>query len=153
MRLYQKIITRGLVVAGLAGFLGCGKKNPNETQNLEQSLNAYVITEPKDFRSYFSSSMGVGVTTGDVDGDGLNDFIVGTPFAVKYFRNTGEGRFSEQQTVCEPKNFESYFSSSMGVGVSLSDIDGDNDLDLIVATPFQVRAYQNNQGHFSEVQR
>ena len=153
MRLYQKIITGGLVMAGLAGLLGCDRKNPNETGNSESPSSAYIITEPKNFGSKFSRSMAPDATIGDVDGDGSNDLIIGTPLAVKYFRNNGYGRFTEQQTICEPKNFGSKFSRSMGVGVSLGDIDGDKDLDLIVATPLQVRAYQNNQGHFSEVQR
>ncbi len=144
MKLYQRIIAGGLVVTGLAVILYSGQKNTNESQILKQSSNTYITTEPKNFENCFSSEMALRSTTGDIDGDGLYDLIIGTPVAIKYFKNNGEGYFTEQQTVCKPKGFENYFS--------LNDIDSDNDLDLIVTTPFRVKTYQNNQGSFSEVQ-
>ncbi len=140
MKGIKKIIASGIVLVGLAGLIGCDKRSPQ----------AYVVTEPKNFGSYFDSRSSVGIAIGDVDGDGLNDLIVGNPFQVKYFRNIGNGKFEEKQIVCEPRNFGSYFDSRSGVGMALGDIDGDGLNDLIVGNPFQVRTYHNDNGKFVE---
>ncbi|MBU2634142.1 MAG: VCBS repeat-containing protein [Nanoarchaeota archaeon] len=147
MKLYQKIITGGLVVAGLAGIFGCDKKDTSA----ENVPRPYHVVIPSN-TPYNDARSGVGVTLGDVDGDGSLDLVVGSPQWVKYFKGNGEGRFTEQQTIVIPSNTP-YNDARSGVGVTLGDVDGDGSLDLVVGSPQWVRVYRNNKGVFEELQR
>jgi hypothetical protein len=115
-----------------------------------QKEEGQVITKLETHTGFDGFSRGIGVALGDINRDGLDDLIVGTRYGVKYFRNVGEGRFAEYQTICDPREFAGYISSKSNIAVSLGDINGDKNLDLIVATPEIVKAYINNNGKFEE---
>ena len=144
MKGLRKVISGGIILAGLVGLFGCDKNDSRGT-----------ITHPlNDFKPHhINYGYGTGVAAGDVDGDGLNDLVVGTPIAVKYFKNKGNMRFEEVQTVCHPLNdFKPHhINYGYGVGVALSDLDNNGKLDLIVSSPLEVRAYKNVSGRFEEV--
>ncbi len=102
------------------------------------------------------SQSGPGVAVGDVNGDRLEDFIVGASsrFDGAIFLQTMNGTFSERQF---PKGS---FSLSEDEGMLLFDSDGDRDLDLYVVSGsyeyeagdprYQDRLYLNDgKGNFS----
>ena len=92
---------------------------------------------------------GSGVTTGDVDGDGLIDiYFCRTEGSNVLYRNLGNWKF-EDITDKAGVACKDQFST----GTVLSDIDGDNDLDLLVTALGGPNAVFLNDGtgHFHEV--
>jgi hypothetical protein len=137
-----KKLSIGAFSISLIGLTGC----LDDTSNTPKKPTDYSVYQPHD-SNYTTSQSGVGVALGDVDGDGLNDLIVGSPSSVRYFRNLGDGKFKETQVICQPHD-SNYTTSQSGVGVALGDVDGDIDLDLIVASPSRVEVYLNFNGKF-----
>ncbi|MBR9675643.1 hypothetical protein GOV05_01395 [Candidatus Woesearchaeota archaeon] len=94
MKTYQRIITGGLVLVGLAGLLGCDNKK-NELE--ERPTPTYFASIP------MSIGTGLGMTSGDFDGDGDLDLIIGAKLpddsgkAKTYrFYNDGNGNLSQR---------------------------------------------------------
>ncbi|MBI5064759.1 VCBS repeat-containing protein [Candidatus Woesearchaeota archaeon] len=137
----------GSLVFASIELMSCGCNLNSNISSKKQDPS--VVTVPWK-GSYTGSESGVGVALGDVDGDGLNDLVVGHPTEVTYFRNTGNGKFVEQQKVCVPWK-GSYTGSESGVGVTLGDVNGDKTLDLVVGHPTEVKVFLNKDGVFEEL--
>jgi hypothetical protein len=85
---------------------------------------------------------GAGVSLGDVDGDGLVDvFLAKTEGCSALFRNTGHWTFEEITTAARVGACDRH-----ATGSALADIDGDNDLDLILVTTTGPNAVFLNDG-------
>lgn len=66
------------------------------------------------------------VATGDIDGDGDIDFVVGNYGKGRVYINDGKGFFKKLNRLSESSKQSTY-------GIALGDIDGDGDLDLVEA--------------------
>ena len=110
------------------------KAIPSETllQEVHNNLNIHYSHTEKEFIDFQEGQLllphkhsqgGPGLTVGDFDGDGLEDFIIGgSAFqSAKIFRQRQNGSFSLDSLA--PKAAED-------MGLLLFDADGDNDLDL-----------------------
>ena len=98
------------------------------------------------------AAYGLGVVTGDLDGDGDTDFYVANDSVPNHlFINDGEGRFSEQGLLAGTAyNVDGL--AQAGMGVDAGDFDEDGRLDLFV-TNFSHdtnTAYRNAGGGFFE---
>ncbi len=86
----------------------------------------------------------------DYDNDGWLDLVVvGTPRkpnehgrGIFLFHNDGTGRFADRSTILPPEG-------RSALGVAASDVDGDGDQDLLVATAGGVRLLRNDGGNAS----
>ncbi|HEX8040939.1 MAG TPA: FG-GAP-like repeat-containing protein, partial [Chryseosolibacter sp.] len=100
---------------------------------------------------------GPGLAVGDINGDGLEDFIVGgsTGYWFSAFVQNGDGTFRNERKVARDVN-----KPEEDEGLLLFDADGDQDLDLYVVSgsmehfqtkdPYQDRLYRNDgKGRFT----
>ena len=93
---------------------------------------------PHKFTQY-----GPGLAVGDLDGNGLDDMIVGGPtnHSAQIFLQQSDGRFLQKSLI--PDSLAQY-KTGEDEGILLFDADGDGDLDIFIATG----GYQN--GHQSQ---
>ncbi len=139
-------IGMGALAIGLLGAAGCAPAP--DTEPSATLVDDSAITPVKDFAEWYSTEMGIGTAVGDVNLDGLDDMVIGSPYAVKYFQNTGNGEFYEVQTVCAPKDFAKWYSTDMDVELELAHFDEDVHLDLLVVTPYATQIFYNEGGIF-----
>lgn len=83
------------------------------------------------------TGFGMGVCTGDFNGDGYIDVFVTNWGADRLFQNRGDGRF------LEVSQRAGVAGSAWGTNCSFGDLDGDGDLDLYVANYVNF-SYENN---------
>ena len=144
MKLYQKIVSGGLVLAGLAGLVYNGleqkRQERQEVQRLEYFLQRGSIG---NVGAEMISEQGVSVALGDMDGDGDLDVITANayPGEIKYFENIGNGQYPERGSIGNVGGE----AAGQGVSIALGDMDGDGDLDVIVATanPGEIKYFEN----------
>lgn len=84
---------------------------------------------------------GVDVALGDIDKDGDLDLIFASSTKIKYFEKTPEG-YKDKGVIGKPKVTMGKLSEA-GVGITLGDVDGDGDLDLIFASPQGIELFEN----------
>jgi|SRR3989338_5215658 len=124
MGLYQRIVAGGLVVAGLAGLIGCKEdNNPAYSQHF-QDLG-------KIGGGYNDFSGGSGIGVGDMDSDGDLDLIVADRFAKMHYLENVKGNFVDRGVLSSGRNDFSGDSD-----LTLADIDKDGDLDIIYSDRF-----------------
>ena len=105
MRLYQRIIAGGLVVAGLAGLLGCERDN---------------TPKPRKFAETNSAALADGdLAIGDLTGDGLADIVKLDQTGVYVIKNLGNGNFSEPYKIADTQS-----AAGASESVAIGDLDG-----------------------------
>jgi hypothetical protein len=80
--------------------------------------------------TFGSEQISYGMAVGDINGNGRLDLVYGTRFDIRIFANNGSGGFTAHPTIpilAQPG------PQAYNRGVVLGDIDGDGDLDLVVA--------------------
>jgi hypothetical protein len=121
--------------------------SPNAVQYFENtgSKNApvYVYREMIGDITCRLNNAGISIALGDLDNDGDLDMITASPNAVQYFENTGSKTihtFINKGSIGEPD----CKLNTAGISVTLADLDGDNKLDIIVASPNAINYFRNN---------
>lgn len=99
--------------------------------NYRHQENEYVDYYRDPLIKQMYSTQGPGLATGDVNGDGMIDVIIGSPKgkSLKLFLQDRQGLFEERQQT----SFETDSLSEI-VNVILIDVDNDTDLDLFAVT-------------------
>ncbi|MBU4275064.1 VCBS repeat-containing protein [Patescibacteria group bacterium] len=68
MRTYQRIIAGGLVLAGLAGLLGCDKKSTESKEESRRSVAEQTV-------DIYAGNQ-ISIDAADLDGDGRSDLVI-----------------------------------------------------------------------------
>jgi hypothetical protein len=87
------------------------------------------------------SQLGPGVSVGDINNDGLDDFVIGSSFerATSFFTQKRDGTFVQSEMLKDSKKIKEY------EGLLLFDADGDNDQDLyVVSGSIEAQPYSKN---------
>lgn len=86
------------------------------------------------------------VASGDVDGDGDRDLVLGSFGQNRLYLNDGQGRFTDVTATRMPTAGDTTSAAALG------DIDGDGDLDMVIGNHGPNRLYLNDgKGSFSDV--
>lgn len=116
----------------LAGSCGGGGGDPTPTGPPGTFVDVSLARLPLD------SDFGQDAALGDVDGDGDLDILVPVfKGQNRLLINNGSGRFTNESATRLPNDADA------SVHAALADLDGDGDLDLVIANEGQNRLYRN----------
>ena len=134
MKLYQKIIARGVVLVGLAGLLGCDTNSQRREEPKPKSITAVEL-----YKHGHAS-----VEIGDLTGDGLPDLIIAAEkisereAGIYISVNRGDYQFKNPTLIASVPLYGGgrsilFGGGSPGLDVALGNFDNDGDLDIVVA--------------------
>lgn len=106
--------------------IAVGTDAPNMNSALVLDGNGLPIAGPSDLT--VPGGAGVRVAVGDVNGDGVPDYILGTGPGVSTFVRVIDGKTGDELFSVAP--FESSFTG--GVFVAVGDVNGDGKMDLVI---------------------
>lgn len=129
---------------GVALIVSCSLSSIAIGQQFQDETASRFPADPNEYTNQ--------ITVGDLDGDGDLDIIFanggdfdtpGTPQQLRIYINNGAGVFTDQSASWLPPG-----SQFIARGVELGDVDGDGDLDVIIAQDFnrQPQLLINNGG-------
>lgn len=110
------------------------KVDPPPKNRLYRNLGDFRFADATDEAGVGDTGYGLGVAVADYDGDGDPDIYVGNFGPNVMYRNNGNGTFTE---VARQAGTDHADPQKVGAGVGFLDMDGDGDLDLIVANYLQ----------------
>jgi len=146
MRLYKKIIffvLFGLSSLGLFGYKENNKPKYFPTKQTYFEDRDIICT--LDLPLAKLCGAGVGVTLGDVDGDGDLDLIAASCKGIKYFEKTPDG-YQDRGIIGEERGL----TISVDVDVALGDFDRDGDLDLIFVSPRKIKYFEKTPDGYQD---